>query len=131
MELTRTTLPASIFIFLVAPSLALANVTTESSPGASYLFLLVAVFGGIIALLGIFLAFRGVKSPSDVTIKIPGGGEVKFSKVGQGAVVAIIGAIILISALYLYPTTTTKTVTETTTIEGTDGTRTIYERAER
>ncbi len=90
-------LPASVFIFLVTPSLALANVTTESSPGAPYLFLLVAVFGGIIALLGFFLTFRGVKSPADVTIKIPGGGEVKFSKIGQGVVLTIIGTIINIS----------------------------------
>jgi hypothetical protein len=126
MDIIKIILAASVYILLVASNLAWAAVRTEPSKGASYLFIVVAVLGGIIALLGIILAFRGVKSSAEVSIKIPGVGTFKFNKVGQGVVLAIIGAIILVSALYLYPTTTTKTVTETTIIEGEDGTRTIH-----
>lgn len=126
MNIIKIMLAASVYIFLVALNLAWAAVSTEPSKGASYLFIVAAVLGGIIALLGIILAFRGVKSPTEVSIKIPGVGTFKVNKIGQGVVLAIIGAIILVSALYLYPKTTTKTVIETTTIEGEDGTRTIH-----
>lgn len=118
---------ASVYIFFVTSNPAWAVVTTESAEGASYLFIFIAFIGGIIALLGIILAFRGVTSPAEVSIEIPGGGTFKFSKVGQGVVLTIIGGIILVFALYLYPTSTTKTVTETTTVEGGDDTRTIHE----
>jgi len=118
---------ASVYIFFVTSNPAWAVVTTESAKGASYLFIFIAFIGGIIALLGIILAFRGVTSPAEVSIEIPGGGTFKFSKVGQGAVLTIIGSIILVFALYLYPTTTTKTVTETTTVEGGGDTRTTHE----
>ena len=126
MDIIKVVLAASVYIFLIDSNLARAAVRTEPSNGASYLFILVAVLGGIIAFLGIILAFRSVTSPAEVSLKIPNIGAFKFNKVGQGVVLAIIGAIILFSALYLYPTTTTKTITETTTTEGEDGTRIIH-----
>lgn len=128
MNIIKIILATSVYIFLAASNLAWALVSTEPSKGAPYLFIVVAVLGGIIALLGIILVFHGVTSPAEVSIKIPGIGTFKFNKVGQGVVLAIIGAIILVSTLYLYPTTTTKTVSETTIIEGEDGTRTIHRR---
>lgn len=126
MYIIKVVLAVSVYIFLIDSNLAWAAVRTEPSNGASYLFIVVAVLGGIIAFLGIILAFRGVTSPAEVSIKIPNIGAFKFNKIGQGVVLAILGAIILVSALYLYPTTTTKTSTETTIIEGEDGTRTIH-----
>jgi hypothetical protein len=123
MNIIKIMLAASVYIFFVALNLAWAAV--EPSKGASYLFIVAAVLGGIIALLGIILAFRGVKSPTKVSIKIPGVGAFKVNKIGQGVVLVIIGAIILVSTLYLYPKTTTKTFTETITFEGEDSTRTI------
>lgn len=127
MDIIKAVLAASVYVFLIDSNLAWA-IRTEPSNNASYLFIGVAVIGGIIAFLGIILAFRGVTSPADVSMKIPRIGAFKFDKVGQGVVLAIIGAIILVSALYLYPTTTTKTVTDTTITEGKDGThRTIHQ----
>ena len=126
MDIIKIVLAVSAYIFFWDSNLAWAAVRTEPSNGASYLFIIVAVLGGIIAFLGIILAFRGVTSPAEVSIKIPNIGTFKFNKVGQGVVLAIIGAIILVSALYLYPPTTTKTITETTTTEGEDGTRIIH-----
>ena len=126
MYITKIVLAASVYIFLVNSHLAWAIVKKGPSNGTSYLFIIIAVIGGIIALLGIILAFRGVTSPAEVSIKIPNIGAFKFNKVSQGVVLAIIGAIILVSVLYLYPTTTTKTITETTTTEGEDGTRIIH-----
>ena len=131
MDIIKVVLAASVYIFFIDSNLAWAVVRTEPSNGASYLFILVAVLGGIIAFLGIILAFRGVISPAKVSLKIPNIGAFKLNKVGQGVVLAIIGAIILVSALYLYPTTTTKTITETTTTEGEDGTRIIHRAMKR
>lgn len=127
MDIKEIILFASACIFLVASNPAWAVVKTEPSSGASYLFTVVAALGGIIALLGIILAFRGVTSPAEVSIKIPNVGAFKFNKVGQGVVLAVVGAVILVSALYLYPkTTTTKSFSETTTINEEDGTRIIH-----
>ena len=131
MGAIRTVLAASVCVFLVALNPAWAAVRTEPSKGASYLFIVVAVLGGIVALLGIILAFRGATSPAEVSVEIPGGGTFRFSRVGQGVVLTIIGGIILVFALYLYPMTTTKTVTETTIIEGVDSTRTIHREMAR
>jgi len=131
MGTTKIVLAAFAYIFALDSNVAWAAVRTEPSNGASYLFVVVAVLGGIIAFFGIILAFRGVRSPTEVSIKIPNIGTLKFSKVGQGVVLAIIGAIILVSALYLYPPTTTKTITETTITEGEDGTRTIHREMAR
>ncbi len=127
MRIIKIVLASSAYIFLVDSNLVWAVIRTESSKGASYLFIVVTALGGIIVLLGIILAFRGVTSPAKVSIKIPGVGTFKFNKVGQGIVLTIIGAIILVFALYL-SMTTTKTVTETTTIEAEDGSRIIHRR---
>ncbi len=126
MYIIKIVLAALGYIFLVNSNLAWAIVKKGPSNGTSYLFIIIAVIGGIIALLGIILAFRGVTSPAEVSIKVTKIGAFRFSKVSQGIVLVIIGAIIMIAVLYLYPTTTTKTITETTTTEDEDGTRIIH-----
>lgn len=124
--------PALFFYLVIIDSnVAWAAVRTEPSHGASYLFLVVAVLGGLLTFLGFIAVFRGVTAPAEVSINIANLGEFKFSKVGQGIVLAIIGAIILISSLYLYPTTTMQTTTETTITEDEDGTRTIHREMAR
>ncbi|GEM_PF-2681551 len=122
---------ASVYIFLMDLNIVWAAIKTEPSNGASCLFIVVTVLGGIIAFMGIILAFRGVTSPADISFKIPNIGTFKLSKIGQGIVLVVIGAIILIFALYLSPTTITKTVTETITTEDADGTRSIHREMAR
>lgn len=127
MDIIKTAIAAPLYILLIGSSnIAWAVVKTEPSNGASYLFIVVAVLGGIITFLGIILTFRGVTSPAEVSVKIPSIVAFKFNKVGQGVVLAIIGSIVLVSALYMYPSTTTKTITETTITEGDNGVSTRH-----
>lgn len=126
MDIGKPFLSKLFYILLVTPSLALAVIITGPAQETSYLFIVITVLGGIIALLGIILTFRGVTSPAEVTINIPGGGTFKFSRIGQGVILAIVGAIVLVSALYFHPTTTKSTTTETTTITDESGTHTVH-----
>ena len=61
---------------------------------------------------------------AEVGVDLPGGGAVQVRQIGQGVVIAIVGAAILISTLYLYRETKTITSVETRT-ENPDGTETL------
>jgi hypothetical protein len=131
MNINKVVQALFFYLFIMVPNAAWAAVRTEPSYGVWYLFLVVAVLGGLLTFLGFIIVLRGVNAPAEVSVNIPNLGEFKFSKVGQGIVLAIIGAIILISSLYFYPTTTIQTTTETTITEDEDGTRTIHREMAR
>ena len=85
---------------------SLAEITIGPAEGAEPLFLLVAAAGAAIAVLGIAVVlvviFRGATdAEAGIGITLPGGGGVAFDKIGQGAMLAVIGGIVMIGALYL------------------------------
>ncbi len=77
--------------------------STSLSEATGLVRIIVAVFGGLIGLLGIFLAFKGATSKADVSVSVSEHGKIVFKQVSQGVVITIIGAVILIAAVYLLP----------------------------
>jgi hypothetical protein len=65
--------------------------------------IIVAVFGGLIGLLGIFVAFKGAAGKADVSVSLSEHRTLSMKRVSQGVVITLIGAGILISALYFLP----------------------------
>ena len=113
--------PASI-------SPVLAEVLVDIPGDARPLFLLVAGLGGVIAILGIAVALVGLKLKEAAgaagEARLPGGVTIEVRQISQGVVIAIVGAVILISSLYLYRETRTITTVETRT-QNPDGTETL------
>jgi formate hydrogenlyase subunit 3/multisubunit Na+/H+ antiporter MnhD subunit len=106
----------------------LAEVLVDIPGDARPLFLMVAGLGGLIAVLGIAVAVLGLrlKEAAGATVEgqLPGGVAIQLRQISQGVVIAIVGAVILISSLYLYRETRTITTIETRT-ENPDGTETL------
>lgn len=65
--------------------------------------IIVAIFGGLIGLLGILVVVKGVAGKSDVSISLSKHQKIVFKRVTQGVVITIIGAAILLAAVYLLP----------------------------
>ena len=120
-SLVSRAIPASI-------SPVLAEVLVDIPGDARPLFLLVAALGGVIAILGIAVAVVGLRlkeAPgAGGQAQLPGGVAIQVSQISQGVVIAIVGAVILISSLYLYRETRTITTIETRT-QNPDGTETL------
>lgn len=105
----------SLLVVLVAiafatTDLALANgsvreieYSTSLSEATGIVRIIVAVFGGLIGLLGIVVAFKGVGRAADVSATIGKHASVSMKRVGQGVVLTVIGAAVLIGALYFLP----------------------------
>ena len=97
-----------IFFLVVNGVLANGEVTetqysTSLSEATGIVRIIVAVFGGIIGLLGIVVAFRGVGGTADVSMSVSEHRKLSLKRVSQGVVITLIGAAILIGALYLLP----------------------------
>jgi hypothetical protein len=97
-------------VFFCAASGALANgevteteYSTSLSETTGIVRIIVAVFGGIIAVLGIIVAFKGVGGTADVSVSVSEHRKFSMKRVSQGVVITLIGAAILIGALYLLP----------------------------
>lgn len=105
--------------------------TTAPASHAGVLFIVAAVIGGLIALLGIAIAFRSSGGNADISATLPSGGSIKLRGVGQGVVIALIGAGVLVAALYFYPQEETIVTTETKTIEDGDENSTIHRTMSR
>jgi len=77
--------------------------STSLSEATGIVRIIVALFGGLIGVLGIIVAFRGVAGTADVEMSVSDHGKLSMKRVSQGVVITLIGAAILISALYLLP----------------------------
>jgi len=63
----------------------------------------VAVFGGLIGVLGIAVAAKGIGGKADVTMSLSEHKKLSLTRVSQGVVITVIGAAILVAAVYLLP----------------------------
>lgn len=97
-------------LFFAGVGVALANgevtetqFSTSLSEATGIVRVIVAVFGGLIGVLGIVLAFRGVGGTADVSMSVSEHRKLSMRRVSQGVVITLIGAAILIGALYLLP----------------------------
>ncbi len=91
-------------LLLVVTSLVFANgeiIVRESS--TSIVRIIVVVIGGIISVLGIVVAYKGIGGKADVEISVSEQRKIIFKSVSQGVVITIIGAMILIAAVYFLP----------------------------
>lgn len=77
--------------------------STSLSEATGIVRIIVAVFGGVIGVLGIVVAFRGVGGTADVSMSVSEHKKLTMKRVSQGVVITLIGAAILIGALYLLP----------------------------
>lgn len=102
--------------------------STSLSEATGVVRVIVALFGGIIGVLGIIVAVRGVGSTADVTMSVAEHGKLSMKRISQGVVITLIGAAILIAALYLLPEKRTERQIEGNkiTIERNSGNEKIY-----
>jgi len=97
-----------VFFCVVGGVLANGVVTeteysTSLSEATGIVRIIVAVFGGVIGLLGIVVAFRGIGGTADVSVSVSEHRKLSMKRISQGVVITIIGAAILIGALYFLP----------------------------
>ena len=91
-------------LLLVDTSLVFANgeiIERESS--TSIVRIIVVAIGGIISVLGIVVAYKGIGGKADVELSVSEQKKIIFKSVSQGVVITIIGAMILIAAVYFLP----------------------------
>ena len=108
---------------ILMPVFALANgeeTTTEYSTNA-WIRAVIAGIGGLIAVLGILLAFKNATALSDVGLS--GGREkgvnVQLKKVSQGVIITLLGVVVLVAGLYLLPDKSVVTTVKGKVIETT------------
>ena len=94
-----------IFVLMfVVSSIVFANgETIERESSTSIVIIIVVAIGGIISVLGIVVAYKGIGGKADVEISVSEQKKIKFKSVSQGVVITIIGAMILIAAVYFLP----------------------------
>jgi hypothetical protein len=92
----------ALLISLLLPHYAWANghVTETVYSANAFVRLLIAGIGGVLSILGVFLAFKNAVAVSNVSLSRTGA---QFKGVSQGVVIAILGVIVLIAGLYLLP----------------------------
>ncbi len=106
--LTPTLMVLLVFFGVVGGVLANGEITetqfsTSLSEATGIVRVIVAVFGGIIGILGIVVAFRGVGGTADVSMSVSEHRKLSMKRISQGVVITLIGAAILIGTLYLLP----------------------------
>lgn len=89
--------------------------------------IVISLIGGIIAILGIFIAAKGGRASSNLEIKFGENKKLTLTRLTQGVVIVIIGAAILIAGLYNLPTTKKEKTVKAKTIEERDG-KVIYKK---
>lgn len=77
--------------------------STSLSDAAGIVRIIVAAFGGVIGILGVLVVVKGVAGTADVSGSVPKLGSISMKRVSQGVVITLIGAAVLIGALYLLP----------------------------
>ncbi len=109
-------LRASAFLALVvaiafcATDFVLANgsvreteYSTSLTEATGIVRIVVAVFGGLIGVLGIVVALKGVGGAADVSASVGKQAKLSMKRVSQGVVLTLIGAAVLVGALYFLP----------------------------
>ena len=113
----RSAAPPATFLLVVLGAIALCTAdfafangsvreteySTSLSEATGIVRIIVAVFGGLIGLLGIVVAFKGVGGAADVSATVGKHASISMKRVGQGVVLTLIGAAVLIGALYFLP----------------------------
>ncbi|HQU32382.1 MAG: hypothetical protein HRU72_06425 [Planctomycetia bacterium] len=79
-----------------------AEYSTSLSEATGVVRIVVAVFGGLIGLLGIIVALKGVGGTADVAATV-GKSSLSMKRISQGVVLTLIGAGVLIGTLYFLP----------------------------
>jgi len=77
--------------------------STSISEATGIVRIIVAVFGGVIGLLGILIAVKGVAGKADVSVSVSEYKKLSMRHVSQGVIITLIGAAVLIGAVYLLP----------------------------
>lgn len=100
----------ALLIVLGLPDPVLANgkvtetvFSTSLSEATGIVRIIVAVFGGVIGVLGIAVAVKGVAGKADLTMSLSEHRNLSLKRISQGVVITLIGAGILVAALYLLP----------------------------
>ena len=70
--------------------------STSLSEATGVVRVFVALFGGIIGVLGIVVAFRGVSGTADVEVSVSDHGKLSMKQVSQGVVITLIGTLYLL-----------------------------------
>jgi hypothetical protein len=116
------------------PTLAFARVETDYSQSpydaAGIVRIVIALIGGLIAVLGFVVTLRGVKGQADVRLSLGKNRDITFNKISQGVVVIITGVIVLIGSIYFLPSKTREVTTTEDTTTGPDG-KTIHHYLKR
>lgn len=77
--------------------------STALSEGTTIVRIIVAVLGGLVVVLGFIVALKGVGGKADIELALSEKRRLSFKKVSQGVVIVIVGAAILVAAVYLLP----------------------------
>jgi len=100
----------ALLITLIAADLAFANgkiteteFSTSFTEATGIVRIIVAVFGGLNGVLGIAVAAKGIGGKADVTMSLSEHKKLSLTRVSQGVVITVIGAAILVAAVYLLP----------------------------
>ena len=117
---------AALLVALLSPITASAVVETDYSQSpfdaAGIVRIVVALIGGLIAILGFIVVLRGIQGKADIRVAVGKGRGISFKQVNQGVVIIITGVILLVGSIYLLPAKTrevTRTEDVTITPEGT------------
>lgn len=107
---TTAALAVLVTIALCSTDIVLANGTvreteysTSLTEATGIVRVIVAVFGGFIGVLGIVVALKGVGEGADVSASIGRDAKLSMKRVSQGVVLTLIGAAVLVGALYFLP----------------------------
>lgn len=77
--------------------------STSLSEATGIVRIIVAVFGGLIGLLGIVVALKGVAGKADLSVSLSEHRSLSMKRVSQGVIITLIGAAVLVGALYFLP----------------------------
>src|SRR5712692_3693698 len=105
-----TSLALILVVLLTAISLAGANGTiteteysTSLAEATGIVRIIVAIAGGVVAVLGIVVALRNIGGTAGVEISVSEQKKLAFKNISQGVVIVLIGAAMLVAAVYLLP----------------------------
>lgn len=77
--------------------------STSLSEATGIVRIIVAFFGGLIGLLGIVVALKGAAGKADLSVSVSEHRSFSMKRVSQGVVITLIGAAVLVGALYFLP----------------------------
>ena len=99
-----------VAIAALTPDALLANgsvreteYSTTLTEATGVVRIVVAVFGGLIGVLGIVVALKGVGGAAEVSASVGKQAKLSMKRVSQGVVLTLIGAAVLVGALYFLP----------------------------